>query len=488
MQPVLRGQIKFPEDGRTIWEGRWGMNLAAFEDENSELLNIFRYTCATRVPFSVGDTVAFKGYFEVSSTTKGSKSQFTDKQLDLEVMSEESEGGMRTIKGHGSNRFGNFDISGTFNPETNVLEVRRIYGLKPVQAPRSSRKQTAGEAGQSNDQVSTPTNKPKTTSQPQSPSSPTEVHAQSSSASKSQMVSDAQPQQPDLAAVPPQFPVDISFYSDAKTVLRELKGRDVHKWFSSPVDAEALGLRDYHGVIKTPMDLGTIQTKLDDKRYASWEDCLGDMRLTFVNALMYNPRSSLVYKAASDLSIFLDERVKRIGKGKLNADQRASIGKRAHKKKKFFEPGDQHDTAATAVLSLVKKTPKSGGAKPSFAVMTTSVTTVTKKSKKLDFSKVKRIKMSSSLMMPDESLVEQSSSSVGDALPEPLVGTEGYDSFDELDEKDDVFMTPPPSDDEDDVPGSNLVDDTPMSNIPLIPDYNGYGAMSPTNLGDADDF
>ena len=121
--------------------------------------------------------------------------------------------------------------------------------------------------------------------------------------------------------------------------------------------------------------------------------------------------------------------------------------------------------------------------------MTTSVGSTAKKSKKLDFSNVKRIKLSSSLVMPEANLaVEQPPANPVDVLPDPLVGTEGYDSFDELDGKDDVFMTPPPSDAEDDSAGPNLVDDTPMSAIPLISDYNGYGAMSPTNLGDADDF
>ena len=33
-------------------------------------------------------------------------------------------------------------------------------------------------------------------------------------------------------------------------------------WFLKPVDPEALGLHDYFKVIKEPMDLGTVRTRL----------------------------------------------------------------------------------------------------------------------------------------------------------------------------------------------------------------------------------
>jgi len=276
-------------------------------------------------------------------------------------------------------------------------------------------------------------------------------------------------------------------------VLRELKAKDGNKWFSTPVDAEALGLRDYHGVVKTPMDLGTIQSKLDAKQYATWEDCLADMRLTFFNALMYNPRSSLVYKAASDLNLFLDDRIRRAGKGKFNQAQlSSSIGKRAHKKKKFFESGDLFD-AATSVISIVKKTPKSAKTPAAMVASSSANTHTTKKSKKLKVS-VKRIKLSSTLKLQDEVAFP-------DPLPVPSLNLddipfdvrptdveedeEGVDSFDELDEKD-VFMTPPHSEDEGD--DDDLVNDTPLSSMALMPDFNAYGAMSPTNLDDANDF
>jgi hypothetical protein len=43
------------------------------------------------------------------------------------------------------------------------------------------------------------------------------------------------------------------------TLLEDLKS---YGWFSAPVDAEKLGLLDYHEVVKTPMDLGTVLSNL----------------------------------------------------------------------------------------------------------------------------------------------------------------------------------------------------------------------------------
>jgi len=475
MEPILRGQIKLPDDGRTIWEGRWGMTSAAFEDSTSDQLNTFRYTSASRVNFITGDTISFKGYFEVTSANKGSKSQFTDKSLDMEVESEDAESGLRTVTGKGSNRFGNFELHGTFNPSTNVLEVRRVYGARPVLVQRMiTRKVTEEETtatAPSNDKV-------KPSSQPQSPSSPAEVqHATSPKA----------PQKVEDAAVleQPQIPIDAAFYPEARSVLRELKAKDTNKWFSTPVDAEALGLRDYRNVVKTPMDLGTIQTKMDAKGYATWDECLADMRLTFVNALMYNPRSSLVYKAASDLNLYLDDRVKRVVKGRISNSESnlsaSTIGKRLQKKKKFFEPGDLQGPAA-AIVSI-KKTPKS--AKASSGAMT-ATTQPTKKSKKITISLTKRIKLSEPL---DSELGQLILDPIMDVIPvgdrKPKEDEDDVDSFAELDRDDaEVYLTPPATYED-----AETMDETPFSNIPLIGEYNAYGgAMSPTNLGDAEDF
>ena len=85
-----------------------------------------------------------------------------------------------------------------------------------------------------------------------------------------------------------------------------LKGLQTHQhgWvFNSPVDPVELGLPDYFQIIKKPMDLGTIQKKLEGGQYHSIEDFSVDVHLTFDNAMLYNEDGSVVYDMAKELKI-----------------------------------------------------------------------------------------------------------------------------------------------------------------------------------------
>ena len=55
------------------------------------------------------------------------------------------------------------------------------------------------------------------------------------------------------------------------------------------MDADSLGLRDYHDIIKQPMDLGTVKQKMDGREYRSPKLFAADVRLIFTNCYKYNP-------------------------------------------------------------------------------------------------------------------------------------------------------------------------------------------------------
>lgn len=75
-----------------------------------------------------------------------------------------------------------------------------------------------------------------------------------------------------------------------------------HGWvFNVPVDVVSLGLHDYHNIIKKPMDLGTIKSNLEKNLYNSPLDFASDVRLTFNNALTYNPKGHHVCFMAETL-------------------------------------------------------------------------------------------------------------------------------------------------------------------------------------------
>ena len=81
-------------------------------------------------------------------------------------------------------------------------------------------------------------------------------------------------------------------------LLTPLKTLQYVDMFLQPVDPVALNLPDYTQVITKPMDLGTIEGKLNSKAYTSPGEFVDDMRLVWANARKYNPPGSLVHQAA----------------------------------------------------------------------------------------------------------------------------------------------------------------------------------------------
>jgi len=65
--------------------------------------------------------------------------------------------------------------------------------------------------------------------------------------------------------------------------------------FNQPVDPVALRLEDYGKIVRKPMDLGTVRQRLEAGRYTSSEDLAADVRLTFGNAIRYNPSGHPVH-------------------------------------------------------------------------------------------------------------------------------------------------------------------------------------------------
>lgn len=89
--------------------------------------------------------------------------------------------------------------------------------------------------------------------------------------------------------------------TQCKNILKKLMAHKDGWIFNEPVDAEKLGLSDYHYFIKKPMDLGTIKNKLDKRGYNSLEQFASDVRLTFDNAMTYNPPGNDVHQMAKGL-------------------------------------------------------------------------------------------------------------------------------------------------------------------------------------------
>ncbi|KAM0028733.1 putative chromatin remodeler Bromodomain family [Helianthus debilis subsp. tardiflorus] len=101
--------------------------------------------------------------------------------------------------------------------------------------------------------------------------------------------------------------VDESLMKNCRQALTKLMKHKLSWVFNKPVDAVALGLHDYHQIIKRPMDLGTVKSNLSKGLYSNPLDFASDVRLVFENAMLYNPRTDEVHGMADQLFRYFEE-------------------------------------------------------------------------------------------------------------------------------------------------------------------------------------
>jgi len=98
-------------------------------------------------------------------------------------------------------------------------------------------------------------------------------------------------------------------------IIKEMfsKKHSAYAWpFYKPVDTEQLDLHDYKQVIKKPMDLGTVRTKMEGREYRIPTEFATDMRLIFTNCYKYNPPEHDVVAMARKLQDVFEMRYARI--------------------------------------------------------------------------------------------------------------------------------------------------------------------------------
>lgn len=109
------------------------------------------------------------------------------------------------------------------------------------------------------------------------------------------------------------------------TILKHLTQ---HKWawpFMQPVDVEGLQLPDYYKIIRRPMDLGTIRSRLEAKDgtgYHNVREFCEDVRLVFRNAMLYNESSTEVHFMAKALLQKFEDRWKVVVEPRLEEEER----------------------------------------------------------------------------------------------------------------------------------------------------------------------
>ncbi|KAI8149737.1 Bromodomain-containing protein [Fennellomyces sp. T-0311] len=102
----------------------------------------------------------------------------------------------------------------------------------------------------------------------------------------------------------------MKFCTQVLRELRKSKYRNINYPFLHPVDIVALNIPDYPQIVKHPMDMSTIERKLDEGDYDSADEFEQDIRLMFNNCYLYNPPVTPVHKMGKELEKVFDDKWK----------------------------------------------------------------------------------------------------------------------------------------------------------------------------------
>lgn len=98
-----------------------------------------------------------------------------------------------------------------------------------------------------------------------------------------------------------KYELQLRFCQEVIKELTSGKHWQMNQYFTHPVDPVALNIPTYYQVIKKPMDLGTVETKLNNNVYEKAKDFEEDVRLVFKNCYKFNPDSDWVNQAGHQL-------------------------------------------------------------------------------------------------------------------------------------------------------------------------------------------
>jgi histone acetyltransferase len=114
------------------------------------------------------------------------------------------------------------------------------------------------------------------------------------------------PEMDELAQRPRRSP----HHAYMQHLLTELQNNAASWPFAQPVNKEEVP--DYYEVIKEPMDLSTMEQKLEADKYSTMDEFVYDAKLVFNNCRSYNGDSTTYYKNATKLEKFFNAKVREV--------------------------------------------------------------------------------------------------------------------------------------------------------------------------------
>lgn len=343
---ISRGVIRLNDDGAVTCSGKWAMTREHFNNSQTSAFS-FRLephyaaeavaamkkkdeekkedtkdgdaastSSSTASPgaktFPI-DSAMYKGSFQMrrgpSKTTK-----VIDQQIVLKFR--KNSAGSYNVYGKGINSIGEFNLMGTLilsGKSSGHVELYRVY---PVPTPPPGQPAAAAVAGKA---AGTKTG----------PKLPTKENSGAKEKASTGIVPGAATGIPKprpglqrressrLIKLPSRLEDDdpqaqlARIMEKCGQVLRFMHEKDIAHgaFFREPVDPMALGIPTYHRVIKEPMDLGTIQRKLDKGEITTPEEFGRLVRLVFENAMTFNvDPGHAVHQAGRNLLILFNQK------------------------------------------------------------------------------------------------------------------------------------------------------------------------------------
>lgn len=99
-------------------------------------------------------------------------------------------------------------------------------------------------------------------------------------------------------------------YAQLLHLLNEMQNHQSAWPFQKPVSQDEVP--DYYNVITEPMDLETMEKRLEEDAYSSPEEFIRDAKLIFNNCRRYNNESTSYWKNANKLEKFMNQKLKEI--------------------------------------------------------------------------------------------------------------------------------------------------------------------------------
>mmetsp|Transcript_4286 Transcript_4286/g.8260 ORF Transcript_4286/g.8260 Transcript_4286/m.8260 type:complete len:1421 (-) Transcript_4286:207-4469(-) len=255
------------------------------------------------------DSTQYKGNFKLRKGATRTQT-IVDQQIVLKYV--KNTGGSYNVYGKGVNEMGTFDLVGTLILQGKVKGLMQLYRIypppeqAPAVQPSSMRKSAKVFPGSLTEKAGN--SGPVPAMEPPGPFvASTSGLLRRESARVGRLPSR-------LEEDDPQAHMD-RLMEKCCQILKELQECDTQQIFASPVDPIALGIPTYFEVIKNPMDLGTIQTKMDHNEIDSPEEFARLVHLTFQNAIQFNSMpDNLVHVTARNLLVIFNKKFGTIDK------------------------------------------------------------------------------------------------------------------------------------------------------------------------------